>query len=167
MPRNATRKATTTEIVRIHELLKENLQVMDPATEDHAALVRYKHGLTDESLAKLVSNTLPWTSVQRIRQELFGDLVRGGGRTSQSANDQRVAELSKEIAALSDEVAGLRSENESLKDTVATIQERFNKLVFALHQKGYTDTKHLLIKDAEGKVPGLAIKTNGAAAQVR
>lgn len=85
MPRRST---TTTEMIEIHELLKQHLERVGDQC-------RYVGDMDDKAIANLVAPDLPHTSVQRIRKELFGQLILPRTRRSDVRIDSLEARLNQ------------------------------------------------------------------------
>lgn len=91
------RKATTTEIVKIHELLGRHLAGLPDGT------VEYEDGMSDAGIAKLTANDLPVSAVSRVRVEMFGHLKKAKRET----NEERLARLEEHTITMSKQISEL------------------------------------------------------------
>jgi hypothetical protein len=77
MTKQTRRSTTPGEVANIYILLREHLEIVRPADDEHPdALVAYKNDMDDEKIAKLVSPTLTTIHVRNIRRKEYGDLFR-------------------------------------------------------------------------------------------
>lgn len=116
MPRTI-RKASTPEVIRVHELLQKSLVLLDAVDRDDKRLVRYTEGLNDETIAKQVAPDLPANVVQRIRTEMFGKLVGG------SAETEDCSKFAKRLNRVEDRVSALLVAVKSLADKLGETVE--------------------------------------------
>lgn len=89
--------ASTTETIKIHELLKEHLSPNGDGT------FSYKGTWDDESIAKAVNPKFTHHHAGRVRNELFGNIYKNRSPgVEQAALKQRITALEKALLDLKD-----------------------------------------------------------------
>lgn len=91
------RKATTTEIVKIHHLLGQHLAGLPDGT------VEYEDGMSDAGIAQQVAEDLPTSAVARVRVEMFGNLKKAKKETM----EERVTRLEDITSTLAKQISEL------------------------------------------------------------
>lgn len=110
--RKPPRRATSAEIVQVHQLLKEILFHSGEKDVKGRDIVRYPEGKSDATVARLVADDFPDNVVVRIRTEMFGQLHAGVRASPRVKLDQgtQIEWLTLAINALVARVAYLEKE---------------------------------------------------------
>ncbi len=97
MPKGQFRKATTTEIIKINDLLKKHLERCEAVDPEGNHLYRYAPDWSDLRIAKEVAADLPDAVTSRIRREMYGSLI---GADKRDALHQRVDRIDNRLRRL-------------------------------------------------------------------
>lgn len=94
MPKGQYRKATTTEIIKINDLLKKHLTKCEAVDPEGNPLYKYAPDWSDIRVGKEISAEMPEATVGRIRREMYGNLI---GVDKRDAMGQRVDRLDSRL----------------------------------------------------------------------
>lgn len=107
-PNKRIRKATTTEIIQINDLIKRHLTIHDGVdTVSQKRFVSYVDDWSDKKIAAIIGKDLSHHAVSRVRMEMYG-VLRGddGG----SKTETRLARVENRMTFLEGALARIAKE---------------------------------------------------------
>lgn len=102
MPKGTYRKASTTEIIKINDLMKKHLEKCEAVDPEGNHLYRYAPEWSDTRIGKEIAPDMPEATVSRVRREMYGNLI---GADKRDALSQRVDRIDARLRRLDDIVA--------------------------------------------------------------
>lgn len=144
MSRKTVRRASPAENHKLGKILETHLEIIRPMEHPDGGLVRYREAWDDEKIALLIAEDFSYASVQNYRTKVFGNLYYRTG-AEQAETDTLRAEL-----------AETRKDLAETRRVVDVLRANFNRALLKLAINGNGDLKHLLLKEPDGSVPGIA-----------
>lgn len=102
------RKASTVEVIAIHDLLKKHIVMLDAVDRNDQRLVRYIEGFDDAKVASMVADDLPSSIVGRVRREMFGSIIGAAEKTHNCEKfESRLSRLEDRVALIREAIKTL------------------------------------------------------------
>jgi hypothetical protein len=98
-----SRRATTMEIVRVSEQLKQVLVDTGDVDKLGRPIKKYLDGWSDDRIADEIGNAFPRSSVRRIRQQVYGK-IRGAVKPEKEEILPPIQQINRKLAKLQSQI---------------------------------------------------------------